>query len=142
MKFVALLSGGKDSCYNAVKCVEHGHELVCLANLLPPQDFEGEELNSFMYQSAAYNAIPALAECFEVPLIRRHIHGQALVQSLDYSNISTPSSTASTVEAVDDEVEDLYELLLEVKQQFPDCQGISCGAIVSTYQRLRLEHVC
>jgi len=75
MQFVALLSGGKDSCYNAIKCVEHGHTLVCLANLLPPADFIGEELNSYMYQSAAFSAIPAMAECFEVPLIRRHIQG-------------------------------------------------------------------
>eukprot|EP00605_Chrysophyceae_sp_TOSAG23-4_P000893 GSChrysophyteH1.ASY1.ANO1.984.1 assembled CDS len=137
MKFVALLSGGKDSCYNAVKCVEHGHELVCLANLLPPEDFEGEELNSFMYQSAAFNAIPMMAECFEVPLIRRHIRGKALVQSLDYV---LDTSTAANNDT--DEVEDLYELLLEVKRRYPDCQGVSCGAIVSTYQRLRLEHVC
>lgn len=36
MKVCALVSGGKDSCYNMVKCVEHGHEIVCLANLRPP----------------------------------------------------------------------------------------------------------
>lgn len=35
MKVVALISGGKDSFYNMVKCVEYGHEIVCLANLLP-----------------------------------------------------------------------------------------------------------
>ena len=41
-----------------------------------------------------------------------------------------------------DEVEDLYELLLEIKQRHPEIQGISCGAIVSNYQRTRVEHVC
>ena len=51
MKFVALLSGGKDSCFNIMKCVEYGHELVALANLYPENPHE-DEVNSFMYQSA------------------------------------------------------------------------------------------
>ncbi len=36
MKVVALVSGGKDSCYNMMKCVEYGHEIACIANLAPP----------------------------------------------------------------------------------------------------------
>lgn len=35
MRTVALLSGGKDSCFNMLKCVEAGHEIVALANLRP-----------------------------------------------------------------------------------------------------------
>lgn len=27
MKVVALVSGGKDSCYNMMECVRHGHEV-------------------------------------------------------------------------------------------------------------------
>jgi len=33
MKFVALLSGGKDSCYNVIQCQKYGHELVCLGTV-------------------------------------------------------------------------------------------------------------
>ena len=51
MKFVALLSGGKDSCFNIMKCVEYGHELAALANLYPEDPLQ-DEVNSFMYQSA------------------------------------------------------------------------------------------
>ena len=36
MKFIALISGGKDSIFNIMKCLENGHELVALANLYPP----------------------------------------------------------------------------------------------------------
>ncbi len=36
MKFVALVSGGKDSIYCIMKCLEFGHELVAIANLTPP----------------------------------------------------------------------------------------------------------
>lgn len=32
---VALVSGGKDSCYNMMQCVAAGHEIVALANLYP-----------------------------------------------------------------------------------------------------------
>lgn len=52
------------------KCVRHGHELVCLANLYPPAAVS-DEADSFMYQSAAHTAIEAQAECFGKPLIRR-----------------------------------------------------------------------
>lgn len=37
MRVVALVSGGKDSCYNMMMCVAAGHEIVALANLQPAQ---------------------------------------------------------------------------------------------------------
>ncbi len=40
MKFLALISGGKDSIFNILKCIEEGHELVALVNLHP----KGEEI--------------------------------------------------------------------------------------------------
>jgi diphthine-ammonia ligase len=41
----------------------------------------------------------------------------------------------------EDEVEDLYRLLSKVKKLFPEVKGVSCGAILSDYQRNRLENV-
>eukprot|EP01040_Poterioochromonas_malhamensis_P024060 gene24060-29682_t len=66
MDFVALLSGGKDSCFNTFKCLEHGHRLVCLAHLKPTpvENVEGEETNSFMYQRAGSPVLTAYEECF------------------------------------------------------------------------------
>jgi diphthine-ammonia ligase len=132
MEFVALISGGKDSCYNISKCLQYGHQLKCLANLQSPTDEEdNEELHSFMYQTAGSSVISAYEECLGVPLIRRKIQGKALTQSLSYEKV------------VDgDEVEDLYELLKEVKERFPSIRGVSCGAIVSNYQRIRVENIC
>lgn len=103
MKFVALLSGGKDSCYNIMKCIEYKHELICVANLYPLLNDNNEEINSYMYQSAAYNIVPIIAQCLNVPIIRRSLIGHSIIQSLDYN----PNKQ--------DEVEDLYELLKEVK---------------------------
>jgi len=36
---VALVSGGKDSVFNIIKCLEQGHILICIANLYPPSIF-------------------------------------------------------------------------------------------------------
>lgn len=133
MKFVALLSGGKDSCYAAMLAVDAGHELTCLANLYPGRGDNGDEINSFMYQSAAHVGIPYLAECFGKPLFRRQIKGKSLDQSLSYSNNNSNSNNsnhnhATTIAVAPsnsnpnpdglqdyDEVEDLYLLLLDVK---------------------------
>jgi diphthine-ammonia ligase len=134
MKFAALLSGGKDSCYSILKCIEFGHELVALVNLFPPSgnnnDIIDDEMNSFMYQTAAHSAIPKLAECIGVPLVRVCISGGPSCQSLEYA------PTAG------DEVEDLFCAVQEVLRQFPELQAVSCGAIVSNYQRTRVENVC
>jgi diphthine-ammonia ligase len=41
-----------------------------------------------------------------------------------------------------DEVEDLFELLKEAKEKYPDLEGVSSGAIFSNYQRKRVENCC
>ena len=75
MKFVALLSGGKDSVYNLIECVGMGHELLCVGNLHPPKPaVEGAagaptEIDSFMYQSVGIELVPFIAQALAVPLI-------------------------------------------------------------------------
>lgn len=133
MDFVSLLSGGKDSCYNTFQCIRHGHRLVCLAHLRPtPIDhIEGEETNSFMYQTAGSNVLKAYEECLGVPILQRQIIGTSLNTNLEYND-----------ECPGDEVEDLYLLLRDVLNHYPSIKGVACGAILSNYQRHRLEHIC
>jgi diphthine-ammonia ligase len=115
MKFVGLLSGGKDSCYNIMKCLDYGHELVCLGNLCSPSHHpaddnhcqENEEMNSYMYQTAGSNMVKFIAHCMIKPLITRELTGIAIKQSLDYQTTEN------------DEVEDLYQLLKEIKVPYP-----------------------
>ena len=97
MRVVALVSGGKDSCYSMMKCVEHGHTVVALANLHPPAQV-GEELDSFMYQTVGHAHIDAIAQAMELPLFRREIVGKAVNEELRYA---TPTAG--------DEVEDLHD---------------------------------
>nr|DAD19992.1 TPA_asm: hypothetical protein HUJ06_021455 [Nelumbo nucifera] len=129
MKVVGLVSGGKDSCYAMMKCMEYGHEIVALANLMPIED-SVDELDSYMYQTVGHQIVVSYAECMGVPLFRRRIQGSTRCQNLSYR--TTPG----------DEVEDLFILLKEVKRQIPAIMAVSSGAIVSDYQRLRVESVC
>eukprot|EP00941_MAST-03F_sp_MAST-3F-sp1_P005743 g5743.t1 len=124
----ALLSGGKDSCFNMMLCEEHGYEIAVLANLYPVQEIL--ELDSFMYQTASHNMISVIADAMELPLVRRGISGTSKSQGLTYSKTD------------EDEVEDLYELLADVKRKYPNVSAVSCGAILSNYQRNRVEDVC
>lgn len=130
MKFVALISGGKDSCYNILHCQRQGHELVALANLRPI-DTDKQELDSFMFQTVGHDIVSLYENCTGLPLFRKEIHPKTSKNvELNY----TPTK--------DDEIEVLYQLLSEVKQSIPDLQAVSVGAILSSYQRTRVEDVC
>ena len=128
MQVVALISGGKDSSFNIIKCIEQGHQVVALANLYP---LDGkDELDSYMYQSVGSNVINMIAKCYGLPVYRRPITGTAIDQAIIYN----PTDG--------DEVEDLFLLLKDVLQVHPEVKGVSSGAIFSTYQKNRVEQVC
>jgi diphthine-ammonia ligase len=86
-----------------------------------------------------------LAEALDLPLFREKICGKP--KSIDFDYIYDTQ----------DEVEDLYQLLKNVKQWNPEIEGkndkeefnfnifssgVSVGAINSTYQKNRVEAVC
>lgn len=48
MRVVALVSGGKDSCYNMMQCKAEGHEIIALANLHPKD--KGIKKHIFFYR--------------------------------------------------------------------------------------------
>lgn len=125
MKFVGLLSGGKDSMFAVGKAISMGHQLVCAANL-----YSDEEADSFMFQTSGTTLLPAIADALGIPLIHRELKGKSNCKTMTYAVTEK------------DEVEDLYELLLEAKYQFPEIQAVVSGAVFSDYQRIRVEHVC
>jgi diphthine-ammonia ligase len=89
-----------------------------------------DEMDSFMYQTVGHEAIELIAESMGLPLLRREINGNSKAVGMGYD----------TTEG--DEVEDLLLLLQDVLAVHPDVQGVSVGAILSNYQRIRVEHVC
>ncbi|XP_066464685.1 diphthine--ammonia ligase isoform X2 [Eleutherodactylus coqui] len=126
MRAVALISGGKDSCYNMMQCVTAGHQIVALANLRPLESAV-DELDSYMYQTVGHQALELYAEAMALPLYRATLSGSSLNTARGY----TPQEG--------DEVEDLYRLLKLDKEAV---DSVSVGAILSDYQRIRVENVC
>lgn len=126
MKVLALVSGGKDSCFNMLKCVENGHEIVALAHLKPK---DCDELDSYMYQSVGHEIVGHYAEAIGLPLFQGEITGK-------------PCNQGSTYEVTEgDEVEDLYKLMSKAKEAV-SYEAVSVGAIFSDYQRVRVLNVC
>ena len=140
MKFVALVSGGKDSICNIIECIQNnGHELVACVHLGRPHTCEEE---SYMFQTAASEVVRVVVEeCLQVPFILYERKGKSINTSLVYeTNDNDGNGTSEQY----DEVEDIYNALQLAQQQLhPETfQGVSSGAILSTYQRVRIEHVC
>lgn len=137
MKVVGLLSGGKDSCYNLCHCVKNGHEIVALATLGPEPGTD--ELDSYLYQTVGQDGIHLVAEALRLPLHRQTIRGTAVELGSEYG----PRSHTSSMQGVEgDETEDMYTLLNKIKCIYPEITAVSVGAILSSYQRVRVEYVC
>ncbi|XP_031835825.1 uncharacterized protein LOC116428379 isoform X2 [Nomia melanderi] len=126
MRVVALVSGGKDSCFNMMQCIAAGHDLVALANLYPVGK---DELDSFMFQTVGYQGVEYIAEAIGLPMYREPTFGRSKMQEKYYY----PTEN--------DEVEDLFRLLSKVKEK-ENIEAVSSGAILSDYQRIRVENVC
>lgn len=137
LKIVALISGGKDSFFSLLHCIANGHDVVALANLHPASPAEGasiEDTDSFMYQTIGHAVIPLYEGALGLPLYRQEIAGSAVNQSKSYG--PTPNEAEKA-----DETESLVPLLRRVMAAHPEVNAVSTGAILSDYQRTRVESV-
>lgn len=135
LKVVALISGGKDSFFSILHCLANGHEVVALANLHPPVENgkQSEDIDSFMYQTIGHSVIPLYEQALGLPLYRQEILGTAVDPNKSYA---TPTYTGTP-----DETESLIPLLKKVLAAHPEVNAVSTGAILSDYQRTRVESV-
>ncbi|KAK6334009.1 hypothetical protein TWF696_002519 [Orbilia brochopaga] len=137
---VALVSGGKDSFFSLIHSNANGFKVVALANLYPAlsastlEQTASDDLNSFMYQTVGHNVLQHYSRILDIPLYRAPIKGASINQELSYY----PEATTDQK----DETEDLYDLLLSIRQQHPEIKAVCSGAILSSYQRTRVENVC
>lgn len=162
---IALVSGGKDSFFNLLHCLHHGHRVVALANLFPASEHAGsrtdvqlieptdllssklppaqdaasveKDMNSFMYQTVGHDIIPLYAMATGLPLYRQPILGAAVHHERDYDY----AAGASTQAMLSDETESMLPLLQAIKARHPEANALCSGAILSTYQRTRVESV-
>ncbi|OTA94415.1 hypothetical protein M434DRAFT_49316, partial [Hypoxylon sp. CO27-5] len=131
---VALVSGGKDSFYSILHCLANGHRVVALANLHPPLREDEADLNSFMYQTVGHQVVPLYAKATGLPLFRQPILGTAVDSGISYRD---PDGQHRE----EDETESLIPLLRAVLKAHPEVNALCTGAILSTYQRTRVESV-
>ncbi|QSZ29732.1 hypothetical protein DSL72_004249 [Monilinia vaccinii-corymbosi] len=158
LNVIALVSGGKDSFFSMLHCIQNGHKVVALGNLHPPlltqpQTKEGNsthdaenDLNSFMYQTVGHAIIPLYEEALGIPLYRQVIVGSAVQTGTSYSHADVTSFEAvgpkdKEKDADKDETESLLPLLRKIMHAHPEANALSTGAILSTYQRTRVESV-
>lgn len=138
MNVVALLSGGKDSLFNVFKATQEGHNIVAIANLKPPKGTDGDELDSYMYQTVGHQAIEMVAQALEKPLFRAEITGPTSNKDLVYEE---PKGAPPSDQ--DDEVEQLYKLLVSIRDEHNiHYEAVSVGAVASSYQKSRVENIC
>lgn len=81
-----------------------------------------------MFQTVGHEGIELFAEAMGLPLYRANTKGISLSRELHYSH------------SEGDEVEDLFQLLRHVKDEL-GIEAVSSGAVLSDYQRLRVENV-
>lgn len=109
--------------------------MVALANLHPPADRSGnrvDDLDSYMYQTIGHSIIPLYEQALGLPLYREEISGTHVNQDRSYGPMAA---------GFEDETEALIPLLRKVKAAHPEVNAVSTGAILSDYQRTRVESV-
>jgi len=163
MRFIALVSGGKDSTFAVSEAVSQGHELVGLAHLasfslsaaLSHQDGSSglfsipgvsEEKDSWMYQSVGSELVPFLTIAFEQRMFWIDpVSGDDFDPEEDqYLQSFGANAFLSSDGRVDRDVVRMWRLLRSAKQSLSSSppQALVSGAILSNYQRTRIEVVC
>ncbi|KAK1991449.1 adenine nucleotide alpha hydrolases-like protein [Colletotrichum falcatum] len=100
------------------------------------------DLNSFMYQTVGHQVIPLYADATGLPLYRQPIHGGAKYEGRDYDAQAVSPRDGDDVPETDaDETESMVPLLRAVMADHPEANALCAGAILSTYQRTRVESV-
>ncbi|KOS19334.1 Diphthine--ammonia ligase [Escovopsis weberi] len=179
LNVIALISGGKDSFFNQLHCIQHGHRIVALANLFPDADgsqdagvqfidplrsipherdaaarrgpgegkneeeeeAEEADLNSFMYQTVGHEVVPLYAGATGIPLYRKAIRGGAVHHERDYAYAAAHGEGPDGDEEKEEETESMIPLLRFIMARHPEANALCSGAILSTYQRTRVESV-
>lgn len=109
---------------------------------------EEEDIDSFMYQTIGHSVIPLYESALGIPLYRASITGGAVDtariyghDAVDQSTEQSQSQSTSQLAPEPDETESLVPLFRRIQEAHPEANAVSAGAILSTYQRTRIENV-
>jgi len=112
MKAGVLFSGGKDSCYSAYLAKKAGYELACLISIF------SENKESYMFHTPSIEKTKQQAKVMNIPLLIQKTKGEK-----------------------EKELEDLELVIKKARDEF-GVEVIVSGAIMSNYQRSRIENIC
>lgn len=70
MRVVGLVSGGKDSCFALLKCIQYGHTVDAIA-YLSPSDSIVDENDSHCFQTIGFKYVKLIAEAMQIPFYTR-----------------------------------------------------------------------
>lgn len=155
---IALISGGKDSIFSILHCLANGHRVIALANLYPSEHaspsadddllYQGstgpvrpDDIDSYMYQTIGHTVIPLYEEALGIPLYRQEIQGSVVDTEKSYRGLNGRESGDASGSTPHDETESLVPLLRKIMADYPEADAVSTGAILSDYQRTRVETV-
>ncbi|KAG8419862.1 hypothetical protein J3458_004692 [Metarhizium acridum] len=137
-------SSSSSSSSTAVRIIEPGRYYVDSASATTDHHDAAawsapeRDLNSFMYQTVGHEIIPLYASATGLPLYRQPIVGSAVRHERDYDYTSAHRQGSA---ASGDETESMLPLLRAVLVRHPEANALCSGAILSTYQRTRVESV-
>lgn len=122
--WVSLFSGGKDSAWALYRALERDEPVERLVTVHPSGD-------SFMYHVPATELATLAAESIGIPLVN--------VRPADFDAGEADESSA---ERGDRELEPLEAALFEVASDLGGIDGVTAGAVESSYQTDRIEGMC
>jgi diphthine-ammonia ligase len=123
--WVSLFSGGKDSSWALYRALERGLPVERLVTVHPEGD-------SFMYHVPATELASLAAESIGIPLVD--------VRPEDFEAGADP--TEDSGERGDRELEPLEAALAELADDLGGIDGVTAGAVESSYQTDRIEAMC
>ncbi len=112
VKLGVLFSSGKDSTYAAYIMQKQNYELSCLLTI------KSENPDSYMFHTPAINLAKIQAESMKIPIIFQTTKGEKEI-----------------------ELKDLKKLIQKGIEEY-QIAGVVTGAVLSTYQRDRIERIC
>lgn len=125
MRFLALVSGGKDSVFTVCKLLDEGHQLVGILHIRSTADYA----DSYMFQTVGSEVAELIGLCLGCPSFVCGSECRAVNTEMDYRP------------TVGDEVEELFSAVQSISSGI-EFDAISSGAILSSYQKRRVENVC
>ncbi|QLD86663.1 diphthine--ammonia ligase [Natronomonas halophila] len=123
--WVSLFSGGKDSSWALYRALQQDKPVERLVTVHPEGD-------SFMYHVPATELASLAAESVGIPLVDVHPEDFEAEASMD----------EDSGERGDRELEPLEDALVDLSEELGGIDGVTAGAVESSYQTTRIEGMC